>query len=121
MHSKQRGVTLIGWLFLLLPIAIVVYAGIRLAPVYLNYMKVVHSMDQIATELHADETSNVAAIRTALEKHLDIQSVTYPEIKDFEIRRDGAVWIVQSAYEETAPLFSNISIVVAFDKTVRIQ
>ena len=121
MHSKQRGVTVIGWLFLLLPIAIVVYAGIRLAPVYLNYMKVARSMDQLTSELHADDTASPQMIRNALEKHLDIQSVTYPEIKDFEIRRDGAVWIVQSTYEETAPLFSNISIVVAFDKTVRIQ
>jgi Domain of unknown function (DUF4845) len=121
MHSKQRGVTLIGWVFLLLPIAIVVYAGIRLAPVYLNYMKVARSMDQLTSELHAEDAASPLMIRNALEKHLDIQSVTYPEVKDFEIRRDGAVWIVQSTYEETAPLFSNISIVVAFDKTVRIQ
>ena len=27
MYSKQRGVTLIGWLFLLVPIAILGYAG----------------------------------------------------------------------------------------------
>jgi Domain of unknown function (DUF4845) len=121
MHSKQRGVTVIGWLFLLIPVAIVVYAGIRLAPVYLNYMKVARSMDQLTSELHSDDTASALMIRTALGKHLDIQSVTYPEIKDFEIRRDGAVWIVQSTYEETAPLFSNLSIVVAFDKTVRIQ
>jgi len=121
MHSKQRGVTLIGWVFLLIPVALVLYAGIRLAPVYLNYMKVSHSMDQLVTELHADETASAQAIRNSLEKHLDIQSVTYPALKDFEIRRDGAVWIVQSSYEETAPLFSDISLVVAFDKTVRIQ
>ena len=38
--SRQRGITFIGWLFLLMPVAIVVYGGIRLAPVYLNYMKV---------------------------------------------------------------------------------
>ena len=121
MHTKQRGVTLIGWLFLLLPIAIVGYAGIRLAPVYLNYMKVARSMDALTSELHADDTPSVMMIRTALGKHLDIQSVTYPDLKDFEIRRDGSVWIVQSTYEESAPLFSNIAMVVAFDKTVQIK
>jgi hypothetical protein len=121
MHTKQRGVTLIGWLFLLLPIAIVGYAGIRLAPLYLNYMKVAHSMDQIASELHAEDTPNVATIRTALGKHLDIQSVTYPDLKDFEVRRDGSVWIIQSTYDETAPLFSDIALVVSFDKTVQIK
>ena len=121
MHSKQRGVTVIGWLFLLIPIAIVGYAGMRFAPAYLNYMKISHSMDQVATELRSEDTASALVVRNALEKHLDIQSVTYPPIKDFDIRRDGSVWIVQSTYDETAPLFSNIAMVVSFDKTVRIQ
>jgi Domain of unknown function (DUF4845) len=121
MHSKQRGVTLIGWLFLLIPVAILLYACIRLAPVYLNYMKVSRSMNQLVSEMHSNETSSAGVIRTSLEKHLDVESVDYPAIKDFEIRRDGSVWIVQTSYEESAPLFSNISLVVAFDKTVQIQ
>jgi hypothetical protein len=121
MHSKQRGVTVIGWLFLLIPIAIVGYAGIRLAPVYLNYMKVWRSMNHLVSDMHSVDISSANVIRTSLEKHLDVESVDYPNIKDFDIRRDGSVWIVQTAYEETAPLFSNISLVVAFDKSVQIQ
>lgn len=121
MHSKQRGVTVIGWLFLLIPIAILFYAGIRLAPVYLNYMKVSRSMNQLVSEMHASDTASANIIRNSLEKHLDIESVDYPNVKDFDIRRDGQVWIVQATYEESAPLFSNISLVVAFDKSVRIQ
>jgi hypothetical protein len=121
MHSKQRGVTLIGWLFLLVPIAILGYALLRLAPVYLNYMKVSRSMNQLVSEMHSLDTSSAMIIRTSLEKHLDVESVDYPGIKDFDIRRDGSTWIVQTTYEETAPLFSNISLVVAFDKTVQIQ
>jgi hypothetical protein len=121
MHSKQRGVTLIGWIFLLIPIVILGYAGLRLAPVYLNYMKVSRSMNQLVSEMHSSDASNVELIRSSLEKHLDVESVDYPAIKDFSIRRDGSVWIVQTTYEETAPLFSNISLVVSFDKTVQIQ
>ena len=32
MMRKQRGVTMIGWIFLLIPVAIVLYAGIRVGP-----------------------------------------------------------------------------------------
>jgi Tfp pilus assembly protein PilE len=60
MHSKQRGVTLIGWLFLLIPIAILGYAALRLAPVYLNYMKVSRSMNQLVSEMHSLDTSSAA-------------------------------------------------------------
>ena len=38
MRSKQRGITFIGWVLLLTPLAICAYAGIRVAPLYLNYM-----------------------------------------------------------------------------------
>src|SRR6516225_5797134 len=57
MRNRQVGVTAIGWLFLLTPVAIVVYAGIRLAPVYLNYMKVAKAMDQVGNELKAGGVS----------------------------------------------------------------
>ena len=41
---KQRGVTMIGWIFLLVPVAVVLYAGIRVVPEYLNYYKVVTAL-----------------------------------------------------------------------------
>ena len=44
-RSRQRGVTFLGWMFLLIPLAMVVYAGIRLAPMYLNYMRVARSVE----------------------------------------------------------------------------
>src|SRR5882724_2623060 len=44
MRNRQQGITSIGWLVLLAPFAIVLYAGIRLAPLYLNYMKVVREI-----------------------------------------------------------------------------
>ena len=40
MRQNERGVTFLGWVILLLPAALVLYAGIRLTPVYLEYMKV---------------------------------------------------------------------------------
>ena len=45
-RNRQLGVTALGWLILLTPFAIVIYAGIRLAPVYLNYMKVAKAIDK---------------------------------------------------------------------------
>ena len=53
---KQRGVTMIGWIFLLIPVAVVLYAGIRVAPEYLNYYKVVTALKETASQLKGDET-----------------------------------------------------------------
>jgi hypothetical protein len=120
MRSQQRGITLIGWIILLVPLAVVVYAGIRLTPVYLNYMKVARSLDQVASEVHGGETTNSGTLRNALEKHLDIESVDYPTLKDIKISKDGRGWLLEAAYDDQAPLFYNIFILVSFDKAVHV-
>ena len=120
MRSRQRGITLIGWIILLIPFAIVIYAGIRLTPVYLNYMKVTRSLDQVASEVKGGDTTNSGTLRNALEKHLDIESVDYPTLKDIKITKEGRGWTLEAAYDDQAPLFANIFILVSFDKVVHI-
>ena len=119
MRNRQMGVTAIGWLFLLSPLAVVLYAGIRLAPVYLDYMMVVKAMEGTVGELKAGGVSP-QSIRTAIDKHFEIDMVEYPTTKDMKITKDGASWIVESQYDDDAPLFANLSLHVTFDKKVKI-
>jgi hypothetical protein len=118
MQRTQRGVTFIGWLFLLIPMALVGYAGVRLVPIYLNYSKVVRSMDQLAQESRPDDSAQ--ALRASLEKRLDIEGMTFPDIKDFIIRRDGQSWVLELEYEDGAPLLANIALTAKFSKSVRL-
>ena len=119
MRNKQLGVTALGWLILLTPFAIVGYAGVRLMPLYLNYMKVTRAMDQAGGELKASGGGTAQSIRTAIDKHFEIDMVDYPTTKDLKITRDGAAWTVEMAYDDEAPLFANISLHVTFDKVVK--
>jgi hypothetical protein len=122
MRKRQRGVTAIGWLFLLMPLAVVGYAAIRLTPVYLNYMKVARALDQTATEFRSDQsTATAQALRNSLEKRLDVESVDYPQVKDIIIKRDGRAWTLQAKYEDVAPLFADISLLVNFDRKVEVR
>jgi hypothetical protein len=116
---RQLGVTAIGWLFLLTPLAIVVYAGIRATPVYLNYMKVVRALEGTASELKSGG-ANPNTILIAIDKHFEIDMVNYPTSKDFKISRDEGAWLVEAQYDDDAPLFANISLHFEFDKQVHI-
>ena len=60
--ARQRGVTMLGWVFLLIPVAMVGYAAIRLTPVYLNYMRVSKSLNQIADEASGDGSATAATL-----------------------------------------------------------
>ena len=116
---RQRGVTLIGWLILLIPFALVVYAGIRLLPVYLNYLDVAHTLDQVASEYRSGGGAVSAdQIRTSIAKHFEIDEVSYPTVQDITISRNGDRWRLEAAYDDYAPLFASLSLQVQFDKTV---
>src|SRR3569833_2094784 len=79
MKRTQRGVTMIGWIVLLIPVAIVGYTGIRLVPVYLNYAKISRAMTQLTQELRNSDTQQ--SIFFALDKRLDIEQVEFPNVK----------------------------------------
>jgi len=116
MRSRQRGVTFIGWLVLLAPVGVVGYAALRLAPVYLNYMKVVRALNLVASD--ASGSTDPRAIRATIDKHFEIDMVDYPTSKDIKVTKTATGWDVEASYDDEAPLFANISLHVAFDKIV---
>lgn len=118
---KQRGVTAIGWIFLLIPMALTIYAGIRVAPAYLNYWKVVDAMEKTATELKSDETLSSSTIINALAKRFDIGYVQGITVKDIVVTKGDAGWQMTAEYEGEGPLFGNVSVLLKFNKTVVIK
>jgi hypothetical protein len=121
MRSRQTGITFIGWLILLIPIAIVAYAGIRLAPKYMTYFKIAKAMDQTADEFAGEEQPNVGAMRSNLQNRFDIEDIDFPEVKDIQIVRDGDNWVMRVNYEEQVPLFGPVWLLTKFDKTTVIR
>ena len=117
MRREQRGVTTIGWLVLLMPFAVVIYAGIRLAPIYLNYMNVARTLTQVSSEYQSGGATP-QSIRDSISKHFMIDEVDYPNARDISISRSGSGWQLEAAYIDHAPLFGPISLRVKFDKTV---
>jgi hypothetical protein len=118
---KQRGVTAIGWIFLLIPMALTLYALLRVGPVYLNYWRVVEAMEKTASQLKSDETLNVQTIRSSLEKRFDVSYVEKIDPKDIAVKKGALGWEMTADYEGEAPLFSNVMIIIAFKKTVVIK
>jgi hypothetical protein len=119
MRYRQQGMTFIGLLFIIALVAIPVYAGIRLVPVYLNYMKVARSMESITSEFKG--TPDEGGIRRALEKHWQIDDVSSVDVKDVDIKKNNGVVTMHVAYEDKVPYIADISLVVSFEKTVMVE
>ena len=120
MRKRQQGMTFIGLLCILVLVGVVVYAGIRLIPVYLNYMNVVHNLNLVASEVD-NGSATATTIRTAVEKHFNVDYIDYPSVKDLKITRDNGNWKIEANYDDQAPLFANVAILLTFDKTVKLK
>lgn len=120
MRRRQQGMTFIGLLFVLAMAGAILYAGIRLAPIYLNYMKVVRSLDAVATESKGDNP-DPAALRRALGRQWEIQSLDSPDFKDVEITKEENGVTMHVAYDDSVPYIANVSLSVHFEKTTKVQ
>ena len=122
MPKNQRGMTLIGWLLLMIPVGIVVYVLIRVTPIYLNYLHVSKAMEQMASESKGEGVAiNPVDVHQSLEKRFDIEYVSDPAAKDIDVHRDGDHWVAVANYEDVAPLFGNVSLLLQFDKQVDLK
>ena len=118
---KQRGVTFIGWVFLLTPMAIVLYAGIRIGPEYMDYYKVVMAMKETATKLKSEEALSPGEITGALQRRFDTGYIDYPKARDIVITKEDAGWTMTADYERTVPMFGNLFFTMAFNKAIVIS
>jgi Domain of unknown function (DUF4845) len=107
-------------LVLLIPFAIVIYAGVRLAPIYLNYMSVSRALNELPDEFRTGGATP-EAIRSSISKHFMVDEVNYPTTQDISISRAGDGWQVEVAYDDQAPLFAGITLQVQFDKIVTLN
>jgi hypothetical protein len=119
---KQLGVTMIGWIFLLTPVAIVVYAGIRVVPIYLNYYKVVQALKETANDLKDDEVLMPASITSSLGRRFNVGYIEKPQAKEIRVFKNVAGnWEMEADYEEIAPLFGNLHLLMQFKYSAPIQ
>lgn len=115
VKKRQAGMTTLGLILLVAFVGVFAFAGIRLTPIYLNYMKVVGIVNGVREEFDGTGASR-AAIRQSLRRRFDIESVS--EIKSQEVKVvqvDGG-YEVSATYSHKAPFIANVSFVVDFDK-----
>lgn len=120
MQHRQGGMTFLGILVLVIVVGAWVYSGIRLAPKYLEYMKVAATLEKVRDEHENNPGTTEFMLRKAVERHFNIESVTAISENDIEIKRDGGVFLMRAAYEDTIPLAGNVSFLVQFDKSVEV-
>jgi len=118
--KRQAGMTTLGLLILVSFIGIFAFAGLRLTPVYLNYMKVAGVISGVHKEFDGANATR-GAIRTSIARRFDIDSVGEITARDVKVTKVDGGHEVAATYSHKAPFVANVSFVVDFDKRVIVR
>lgn len=114
--SKQGGLTLLGFMMVLMVGGFFAFIGMKLFPVYSEYYSVVQSMKGLQAEPGAANMSP-AQIRAALDRRFNISYVDSVKPEHIKVTRNNG-YNLNIKYEVRRPLAYNLDYVAKFDKTV---
>jgi len=117
---RQKGMTAIGWIIVLGLIAFFVMLILRMAPAYMEYYKIVSTLESLEEEKGMSEVTP-HAIRDLIERRFDISYVGVIHPKDVKIKNAGDYYSVTAKYDAREHLFANIDVVMSFNKQVKVR
>lgn len=114
--QRQRGMTTLGFIILMIFLGMFAFAAIRLTPVYLNYMKVVGVVDGVYEEFNGQKTTRTD-IRRSISRRFDVEAVSVITARDVGVTVVEGGYKVSAEYDHSVPYIGNVSFTVHFDKT----
>lgn len=112
-NSRQGGMSLLGFIFVLILVLFTVYIGIKLVPIYLTHFSVVSDMKAVADEPGSANTPpNV--IRRNLITRLQVSYVDTIKPENVIVDRSNNPPQLVVEYQVEEHLIGNIDVVVKF-------
>jgi Tfp pilus assembly major pilin PilA len=110
---QQSGLTMIGFLFVVVVALVVTVIGFRVMPAYIEYFSVKSALAQCLSQ--TQDLNNATELRKAFQKRADagyIESVTG---RDIDLYKSGNQWVASLAWTRKLPLVSNVSLLIEFE------
>ena len=117
---KQRGLTLIGFVLVLVLVVFFAYAGMRVVPLYLEYNALINAMNTLEEDPRAAKMSP-KQIKNKLINSLWVNYATDNiQRKHMKITRSNVVK-VRVAYAVRRDFIGNVDLIVSFERTVTLK
>lgn len=113
LKNNQRGLSMIGFLFVAAVLIFVAMLAMKLVPAYIEFFSVKKILAAMGQDSSLRSKSN-AEIRSDFSKRADASYVDAVESSDLTIERSSAGTVVSVDYEFRTKLLGNASLVVDF-------
>jgi len=112
MQRRQRGLSMIGFLFVVVVVLVVALLAFRMIPSYIEYYTVQKSLEEAMAEI---KDPNVLNVRRFVERKLSADYVDSVSSKDVEVTKSGNVITASLSWEKKLPLVHNVSLLMEFE------
>ena len=112
-RTRQRGLSMIGFLFVAVVVVVCVMIGFRVAPAYIEYYSVNKALEKALWE--TKDLNSAAEIRKNFQRVADagyIESITE---KDLEIVKNKNQYTASASWTRKLPLVANASLLLDFE------
>lgn len=111
---KQKGITLIGLIFIGAALILVAVLGMKVTPDVLEYYTTLNNVKATA----ADPTlrgAGVPQIRSAYLKRLQVAGGGTVGPEDLDVSKEGGEVVISFAYSKKIHLFNNVNLLIDFE------
>jgi len=117
LKNKQKGLTGVSIMVLLVALAFIAIIFLKIMPVYFDAFKVGDVVTAMKDERSLGDKS-ISEIRTMILKRLDVNMVTDVVKEDIDIEKTKDVIFIDVEYEVRKNMFGNLDVVIHFTKSV---
>jgi len=119
MHipSKERGLTITGFIFVAVVVVTCIMVGFRVMPAYVEYYSVVKTLKQ--TLNNAREGTTAAEFRRSFDLLSSADYIDSVKGSDVDLAKEGNEWVATAAWEKKLPLVANVSLLLDFEASAR--
>ncbi len=118
--GRQRGMTTIGMIILVMFLGLFVFAILRLTPVYMNYMEIAGVVDGVYDEFDSQKPTR-GAIRLSIRRRFGVESIDVIKHNNIQVNGVDGGFEVIADYDHTVPFIANVYFTVKFEKRATIR
>lgn len=116
--SRQRGLSLLGWVVVLMVLVVFGTAAFRMIPAYMEYNTISSAITSVLDD-NKTALMSPGEVRDSIGKRFLINQVDAINTSDLNIEKDGGQLSVGVDYEVRQPMFYNVFVVMQFDHTFK--
>ncbi len=112
LPTRQRGLSMLGFLFVSAVVLVIALLGFRVIPAYIEYFSVKKALEGALAD---SPDLNKADILRRVERRLGAEYIDSMHANDVEVTRAGNVTTAEASWQTKLPLIGNASLLLDFD------